>query len=75
MIDLTAIVLATFAGLSLIALSWIWGFWDAKARSDAHSRREAIREVERTRSAISTPRQRARAALAELQRRERMRKP
>ena len=69
MIDLTAIVLALAAGLSLIGIAWIWGFWDARAKTEAKKRRQAVRTVRRLSAPIATPRQRARAALAELQRR------
>ncbi len=71
MIDLTAIVLAAGAVLSLIGISWIWGFWNARAETEADKRRQEVRIVRRLSAPIATPRQRARAALAELQRRMR----
>ena len=71
MIDLTAIVLAAGAVLSLIGISWIWGFWNARAETEADKRRQAARTVRRLSAPIATPRQRARSALAELQRRMR----
>lgn len=69
MIDVTSVILATFGLVAIIGLAWIWGWWDARAKTSARDKREAVRRVERLSAPMPTPRQRARAALAELRRR------
>ena len=69
MIDVTSVLLATFGLVAIIGLAFVWGFWNARAEASARDKREAVRRVERLSAPMPTPRQRARAALAELRRR------